>query len=77
MRGDQACPHYQPCLYPPDYHTVPGRAQPMLQVCPKPTSLGKAAPAGPPPAKQLQEGEVFWSPSKGLTLQPLLLLTTS
>lgn len=47
------------------------------QVCPKPTSLGKAALAGPPPAKQLQEGEVFWSPSKGLTLQPLLLLTTS
>lgn len=70
MRGDQACSHYQPCLYPPDYQTVPGRAWLMLQVCPKPTSLGKTAPAGPPPAKQLQEGRSFGLPLKGSHSSP-------
>lgn len=71
MRSDQACPCCrQRCLSPPDQQTGPGKARPMLQVCPKPTSPGKAAAASPPPAKQLPEGKPFSPPLKGSHSRP-------
>ena len=52
------------------FQVEPGRLPPMHQVCPKPTSPGKAAPAGPAPAKQLKEGRSFSPPLKGSHSRP-------